>query len=169
MLRCCVTVRSDHNVEENDMSEVDPQAFVSRFTRVWASPEPDAFADLWADGGVLLHPTMGTSIPKAAIPDYVRRLKSFVPDIRLEPKRWANSGAILFIEWTITMTPPGEDEQISWDGVDRFTLKGDRAVEGIAYFDTSPMWARMGASPEEGDLLDAAARRREAEQTVAKS
>jgi hypothetical protein len=146
------------------MSHTDPQGFVDKFTRVWASPEPDSFAGLWAEGGVLLHPTMGTSIPKEEIPDYVRRLKSFVPDIKLEPKRWASSGNHLFIEWTITMTPPGEDKPISWDGVDRFTLKGDRAVEGIAYFDTSPMWARMGARPGEGDLLDAAARRREREQ-----
>jgi SnoaL-like protein len=149
------------------MTQADPLGFVETFTQVWASPEPEAFAELWAEGGILLHPTMGTSIAKEEIPDYVRRLKSFVPDISLEPKRWASSGNDLFIEWTISMTPPGEDEPISWDGVDRFTLKGDRAVEGIAYFDTSPMWGRMGASPEEGDLLDAAATRREAEGTRA--
>jgi hypothetical protein len=102
------------------MSEADPQGFVDRFTRVWASPQPDSFA-----------------------------------------------GDHLFIEWTITMTPPGEDEPITWEGVDRFTLKGDRAVEGIAYFDTSPMWTRIGASPDEGDLLDAAARRRQRQRAPA--
>jgi hypothetical protein len=149
------------------MSQPDPEGFVEKFTRVWASPEPDTFADLWADGGVLLHPTMGASIPKEEIPDYVRRLKSFVPDITLKPNRWASQGNDLFIEWTITVTPPGESEQASWDGIDRFTLDGDRATEGIAYFDTSPMWARLGASPEEGDLLDAAARRRELQEAPA--
>src|SRR5947209_13357073 len=132
------------------MTRADPQAFVDRFTRVWASPEPETFADLWADGGVLLHPTMGEAIPREQIPDYVRRLKSFVPDISLAPIRWAAQGDDVFIEWTITMTPPGDDEQVSWNGVDRFTLRGDRAIEGIAYFDTSPMWARMGAAPAEG-------------------
>jgi SnoaL-like domain len=149
------------------MSQADPQGFVEKFTRVWSSPEPDSFAELWADGGVLLHPTMGASIPKEEIPDYVMRLKAFVPDIKLDPIRWASAGDQLFIEWTISMTPPGEDEQISWSGVDRFTLRGDRAIEGIAYFDTSPMWARLGASPEEGDLLDAAARRRQVDQAPA--
>lgn len=148
------------------MRQADPESFVSRFTRVWASPEPEAFAELWADDGVLLHPTMGHSIPKAEIPDYVRRLKSFVPDISLKPTRWACSGKELFIEWTISMTPPGSDELVSWDGVDRFTLDGDRAREGIAYFDTSPIWARMGATPDEGDLLDAAARRQTEASTV---
>ena len=149
------------------MSQPDPQGFLEKFTAVWADPEPEAFADLWAPDGVLLHPTMGTSIPQAEIPGYVRRLKSFVPDISLRPNRWAAAGADLFVEWTITMTPPGEDEPVSWDGVDRFTLDGDRAVEGIAYFDTSPMWARMGASPEEGDLLNAAGRRREQQEAPA--
>jgi hypothetical protein len=149
--------------EEELMSQPDPEGFLEKFTRVWASPEPDTFADLWADGGVLLHPTMGTSLPKDEIPGYVRRLKSLVPDITLRPNRWGTSGNDLFIEWTITMTPPGEDEQVSWDGVDRFTMDGDRATEGVAYFDTSPMWARMGASPEGGDLLDAAAASRREE------
>jgi hypothetical protein len=158
--------RPNLDVEEL-MSQPDPEGFLEKFTRVWASPEPDAFADLWADGGVLLHPTMGTSLPRDEIPAYVRRVTSLVPDITLRPNRWASSGNDLFIEWTITMTPPGEDEQVSWDGVDRFTLEGDRATEGVAYFDTSPMWARMGASPAGGDLLDAAARRREEYETAA--
>jgi hypothetical protein len=149
------------------MAAPDPKGFLGKFTRVWASPEPATFADMWADGGVLRHPTMGTSIPKDQIPDYVRRLQSVLPDITLKPKRWASSGSDLFIEWTITMTPPGEPEPVSWDGVDRFTLDGDRATEGIAYFDTSPIWARMGARPGEGDLLDAAGRRREQQEAPA--
>jgi hypothetical protein len=149
------------------MAQPDPKAFLEKFTRVWESPEPDAFADLWADGGVLLHPTMGTAIPKAEIPDYVRRLKALVPDVALKPKRAASEGNDLFIEWTITMTPPGAEERVSWDGVDRFSLEGDRAIQGIAYFDTSQIWARMGASPNEGDLLEAAASRRERQQATA--
>jgi hypothetical protein len=33
--------------------------------------------------------------------------------------------------------------QLSRDGIDHFTLRGDRAVEGIAYFDTLPLWTRL--------------------------
>jgi hypothetical protein len=144
------------------MTAANPKSFIDRFTRVWANPQPEAFADLWAEGGVLLHPTMERTIPKDEIPDYVRRLKSIVPDITLRPKRWAASGDDLFIEWTLTMTPPDGTEQVSWDGVDRFTLRGDRAVEGIAYFDTAPIWARLDPSAERGELLEAAATRRTA-------
>lgn len=144
------------------MAEPDPQGFVEKFTRVWADPQPKEFADLWADGGKLLHPTMGESIDKSEIPGYVTRLKSVAPDITLTPKRWAAHGSDLFIEWSITTTAPDAEEQVSWDGVDCFTLDGDRATEGIAYFDTSPIWARMDPSLErEGDILEAAAKRAE--------
>jgi hypothetical protein len=30
------------------MSQPDPKGFIEKFTRVWATPEPDTFADLWA-------------------------------------------------------------------------------------------------------------------------
>ena len=144
------------------MSKPDPESFVDTFTRVWANPEPDRFAELWAEGGVLLHPTMEASIPKEEIPAYLRRVQSLAPDIALRPKRWAASGKDLFIEWTITMTPPGQDDPVSWDGVDRFTLQGDRAIEGIAYFDTSQIWARLNPGVERSaDLLDAAEQSRE--------
>ena len=137
------------------MSTPDPESFVKRFTRVWSDPDPDDFAELWADGGVLLHPTMARAIPKSEIAGYVRRLKAVAPDIRLEPKSWAAHGDQVFIEWTITATARGQ-EKTSWDGVDRFTLKGNRAIEGIAYFDTAPLWARIDPSMDRGDLLDAA-------------
>ena len=144
------------------MGAPDPERFVEKFTRFWSNPQPGEFADLWADRGTLLHPTMDKSIDKSEIPDYVARIKSLAPDITLAPKRWASSGNELFIEWTITVTPPDAGEQMSWDGVDRFTLDGDRAIEGIAYFDTAPIWARMDPTlKREGDIVEAAASERE--------
>jgi SnoaL-like domain len=137
------------------MSNPDPESFVARFTRVWSEPEPDDFADLWAEGGVLLHPTMARAIPKNEIPEYLRRLKVVAPDIRLEPRSWAAQGDQVFIEWKITATRRG-GETTSWNGVDRFTLQGDRAIEGIAYFDTAPLWARIDPTMDRGDLLNAA-------------
>jgi SnoaL-like domain len=143
-------------LKESAVAGPDPETFVRRFTRVWSDPEPDDFADLWADGGVLLHPTMARAIPKAEIPGYLRRLKAVAPDIRLQPNAWAAHGDQVFIEWTITATRRG-GETAEWSGVDRFTLRGDRAIEGIAYFDTAPLWARIDPSLDRGDLLDAAA------------
>ncbi len=135
----------------------DAQKFVERFTRVWSAPQPEEFAALWAEDGTLLHPGMSQPIGKQEIVDYVRRIKAVAPDIRLTPRRWASVDEHVFIEWTITASLAGE--QLSWDGVDRFTLRGDRAVEGIAWFDTLPLWARLDPAMERGSALEEAASR----------
>lgn len=122
----------------------DAERFVETFSRVWASPEPDEFQALWAEEGTLLHPGMEAPIAHHEIPDYVRRIKSASPDISLAVDRWAARDDFVLIEWTITASLRGEP--VSWSGVDRFTLKGDRAIEGIAYFDSLPLWARVDPS-----------------------
>jgi hypothetical protein len=43
-------------------------------------------------------------------------------------------------------------------GVDRFSLKGDRATYGIAYFDTLQLWARVDPDMDRGSPLEQAAR-----------
>jgi uncharacterized protein (TIGR02246 family) len=139
----------------------DVRQFVERFTRIWGAPQPEEFADLWAEDGTLLHPGMRQPIDRHQIVEYVRRLKTLTPDIRLIPRRWASVDQHVFIEWTITASVAGE--QVSWDGVDRFTLRGDRAVEGIAYFDTLPLWSRLDPTMQRGSTLEEAAARAAAE------
>lgn len=106
----------------------DSEKFVERFTRVWSSPQPEEFADLWTQDGTLLHPGMSEPIGRLEIVDYLRRITALTPDIRLRPLRWASVDKYVFIEWTISATFAGE--QLSWNGVDRFTLRGDRASDG---------------------------------------
>ena len=132
----------------------DAAKFVERFTEVWRSPKPEAFADLWTEDGRLLHPDMTEPIGRSEIVDYVRRFTSVAPDISLRPIRWAARDDYVLIEWTITATFNGEP--ISWYGVDRFTLRGDRATEGIAYFDSLPLWARVDPSMSRSGGLDRA-------------
>jgi hypothetical protein len=119
----------------------DAERFVQRFTLLWAAPEPEAYAFLWHDDGTLLHPGMEKPIGAEEIPGYVSRLLTLLPDITLKPKCWAAHGDTVLIEWTITAT--FGDRTVSWDGADRFTLRGDRAVEGVAYFDTLPLWRNV--------------------------
>jgi hypothetical protein len=134
----------------------DAEKFVERFSAVWADPEPDQFASLWAPEGRLLHPGMDSSIGQDEIPDYMRRLKTIAPDISLRVERWAAKDDFVLIEWTLSASLA--DEKVEWTGVDRFTLRGDRAVEGVAWFDTMPLWRRI--APEtapQGTLEEAAA------------
>jgi uncharacterized protein (TIGR02246 family) len=134
----------------------DAEKFVERFSEVWAAPEPDRFADLWAPDGQLLHPGMDASIGRDEIPRYMARLKAIAPDIALRVTRWAAKDDFVLIEWILGASLG--DERLEWSGVDRFTLRGDHAVEGIAWFDTMPLWRRLDPerSPQ-GTLEDAAA------------
>ena len=122
----------------------DAEHFVERFTELWAAPQPEAYASLWHDDGTLLHPGMEVPIAADEIPGYVQRLLDILPDITLAPTRWASRDDTVLIEWTITAT--FRDQRVSWDGADRFTLRGDRAVEGVAYFDTLPIWQNVNPS-----------------------
>jgi ketosteroid isomerase-like protein len=121
--------------------KTDAEQFVARFAELWAAPEPEAYASLWHEDGTLLHPGMEAPIPAAEIPGYVQRLLAALPDITLAPMRWAARGDTVLIEWTITASFRGE--RVSWNGTDRFTLRDDRAVEGVAYFDTLPIWRKV--------------------------
>lgn len=120
------------------------EAFVERFAEIWADPDPERYQELWTEDGNLLHPGMREPLPAARIADYVRSLQKMAPDIRLGVDRWAARADDVLIEWTIRATVG--DEEVSWSGVDRFTLSDDRAVEGIAYFDTLPLWAKIDPS-----------------------
>lgn len=134
------------------MAVTDVERFMENFERVWAAPQPEEFAALWHDDGVLLHPTMDRVIRKDEIPEYIRAIKGIVPDISLKVENWAARGDVVLVEWVISAT--FGDETITWRGADRFTLRGDRAVEGIAYFDTLPLWTVIDPSMKRGHLLD---------------
>jgi len=132
------------------------ETFVERFTEVWRSPQPQQFADLWHEDGTLLHPGMSQPIGgRQKIMRHVGKITQVAPDISLRPLRWAARGDDVFIEWRITATLAGEP--VSWDGVDRFTLRDDRAVNGIAYFDMVPLWSRIDPAMARSTTLEEAA------------
>jgi len=126
--------------------------FVARFTEMWRAPEPASFSALFHPEGRLLHPTMEHSIARDEVPAYVAAIKERLPDISLEVLNWAADGDVVLIEWTITGTYG--DEAVSWSGADRFTLRDGLAMEGIAYFDTAPLWARLDPASPRGDLVE---------------
>jgi hypothetical protein len=118
----------------------DANGFVEKLQRLWRDPQPETFADLFAPDGTLFHPTMERAIARSEVPDYVQRLKS-VADLSLRVRSWAASRDVVLIEWTLRGTLDGE--RIELEGADRFTLRGDRAIEGVASFDASALWARL--------------------------
>ena len=131
------------------------ERFIQAFTERWRQPDPDRLAELWHPEGKLLHPGMGKPICRDQLPGYLARVLSVFPDVRLEPTAWASKGDTVFVEWTMTATFRGQ--QIQWSGADRFTLRGDLAIEGVAYFDSLPLWILIDPSMKRGGFLAAAA------------
>ena len=133
----------------------DAARFVERFGDIWQEPQPERYRDLWTEDGLLLHPGMDEPLPWQGIADYVRAILEIAPDLRLRVDRWASGDDFVLIEWTITAT--FRDQPLEWSGVDRFSLRGDRATYGIAYFDTLPLWARVDPDMDRGSPLEQAA------------
>jgi hypothetical protein len=132
------------------MATVDAAGFVERFARMWSAPDPERFGELWDAEGTLHHPSMAEPIPQPMIPDYLRRIQAMLPDISLRVLNWAAGEDFVLIEWEITATFQGEP--MSWRGADRFTLRGDRAIEGVANFDTHPLWIAIDPQLDRGPL-----------------
>ncbi len=132
------------------------EQFAEKFAERWRERDPDRFVDLFHEDGTLLHPGMGRPIGRDQVPGYMRRVFSIVPDGRLDPKAWAANDDTVFIAWSMSASFRGQQEQR--EGADRFTLKGDRAIYGVAYFATLPLWAAIDPSMKRGDMLPAAAR-----------
>lgn len=125
--------------------EADAGAFVARFADAWSDPDPAVFRTFWHDDGRLLHPTMNEPIMADAIPPHIRGVITAIPDVSLRVVRWASRDEHLFIEWELVGTLGGE--RIVVPGVDRFTLRGARAIEAVAYFD-SGAWSGGPRSAE---------------------
>ncbi len=103
----------------------NPEQFVKLFAEGWARGEPTLLKILHPEGQ-MRHPGMARPVAYADAPDYVRRIKSSLPDVRLEVRDWAARGNTVFIEWTMTATVRGTP--VTWDGADRIILRDGLAI-----------------------------------------
>jgi ketosteroid isomerase-like protein len=81
-----------------------------------------------------LYPPMKAPANAEGVIQWFRETSARLPDLRLEVVRWAPCGDHVLIEWSATASIGGKP--FTWQGVDRFTLKGDRCIEGRVYYDT---------------------------------
>lgn len=129
------------------------ESFVEAFEEAWRDPKT-RFVELFHPEGTLLQQGMEKPIPRDEIPDHITRVLALLPDMRVEPKHWAESGDIVLIEWSASGTFAGQ--AVTWGGASRFTLRDGLVLEEIAYFDTLPLRALMDPSLSRRDLLQAA-------------
>jgi ketosteroid isomerase-like protein len=127
----------------------DAQAFVDDWHRVWRDRGGHAYAELLHEDCVL-YPPMG-AVTREQLPQFVDSLLAIWPDHRIEATRWAatSDGGLIHVlmEWVATGTLPGGPIELR--GVDRYTLRGGKAVEGVSYFDPRPLLERQQAPTDQ--------------------
>jgi steroid delta-isomerase-like uncharacterized protein len=112
-------------------------AFVDGFAEAWGRSDVESLLALLADDIVLIQPLMAPVEGKAAARESFARLFRLFPDLHADVHRWAASGDLVFIEFTLEGTFGGR--KVSWPAVDRFFLQDGLAKERISYFDPGPL------------------------------
>lgn len=108
--------------------------YVARFAEHWARLNPDALDAMMHEDTQNLIPPMKAPANRAGVVEHFRQLLRAMPDIRLEPVRWASAGDAVFIEWVGQATVGGR--MLHWRGVDRVRLREGRTYEAEAFWDT---------------------------------
>lgn len=119
--------------------------FVSRFAERWSAPDAERFRDLLHPQTRNLYPGMTEPQGPDGIVDWLQSGIETFPGLQLKVTRWATDGEAVLIEFEASATVAGRP--LSWQGADRFTLEGDRCVEGRSYFDTRPLVDALEATP----------------------
>ena len=111
--------------------EEDVQRFLEAWTKSWTSAASEQRL-LHRNGGIL-YP--GESEPYS--PDEQGRrtdqLRLIAPDLDMRLLSWAERDDVLLAEWELSCTLAGR--ALKFVGVNRFNLKGDRALAGRAFID----------------------------------
>jgi ketosteroid isomerase-like protein len=115
----------------------EARRFVERWAAIWRAHDGERWPELLHEDGVLRNPLGQWT--RSDLPAYMAALVSSIGDHRLEPLRWAATEDGVLIEWVMTGDAQGTPFEIY--GVDRFSLRDGRVVEGVAYFDPRPLLA----------------------------
>ena len=118
-------------------------AVVDRFAAVWAKPDLEGFRSLMHEDTRNLIPPMTEPANREGVVAHFAQTLAQLPDLRVAVIRWAPTGESVLIEWRATATVM--NQPVSWTGVDRFALRGDRMYEARVYWDTRQVAQMIGA------------------------
>ena len=116
---------------------------VARFAERWDKPDADSLRELMHPDTRNLIPPMAEPGDREAVVEHFRGVLKRLPDLRVEVVRWAPTGDAVLVEWTASATVA--DRPLSWTGVDRFNVRGDRMYEARVYWDTRGLAERIAA------------------------
>jgi len=119
----------------------DAERFMQHYMEVWPSFDADRLEEAIDPEATIHHSGMMSPIRGAEEPEYVRAIKALMPDIELEVANWAAGGDVVFIEYEMRGTLAGQP--LSWTGIGRFKLRGDRAIDAIGRWDNLDLLAQI--------------------------
>nr|WKF59992.1 hypothetical protein HUO10_004503 [Paraburkholderia busanensis] len=107
---------------------------VQRFAEEWQNPVADNLRSLMHSDTRNLIPPMTEPADREGVVEHFRQVLMQLPDLKVDVLQWAPTGDAVMIEWQASATVAGQP--LSWRGVDRFNLRGDRMYQGQVYWDT---------------------------------
>lgn len=132
------------------------ERFMQHYMEVWPSFDADRL-DLAIDPEATIHHSgMPTPIRGTDEPDYVRAIKALMPDIRLEVLNQAANGDVVFVEYEMSGTLAGRP--LTWTGIGRFKLRGERAIDAIGRWDNLELLSRIDPTVSATAFAETAAR-----------
>jgi hypothetical protein len=132
------------------------ERFMQRYLEVWPSFDADRLDEAIDPEAAIHHSGMASPIRGSEEPDYVRAITALMPDISLEVANWAANGDVVFIEYEMSGTLAGRS--LSWTGIGRFKLRGERAIDAIGRWDNLELLAQIDPSVSATAFAEAAAR-----------
>jgi hypothetical protein len=127
------------------------QAWVEMFAEGWRAPvDADSFADhfiAWLHPEIrLLQPQMPVLVGYEAFREgFVRPMFETFPGLHGEVAGWGARGDVVYIEVMLRGTFGGRP--IEFTSCDRVTLRGEKAIERLAYSDPTPVLQAGLANP----------------------
>lgn len=132
------------------------ERFIEHYMEVWPSFDADRLDVAIDPEATVHHPGMEGPIRGTDEPDYLRAIKTLMPDISLKVVNWAASDDVVFVEYEISGTLAGQS--LNWTGIGRFKLRGDRAIDAIGRWDNLELLAQIDPTVRASAFAEAAAK-----------
>jgi hypothetical protein len=121
--------------------------FIARYVAARAAPTPGALQALWSPTGSLHYPFTDRPIRGEEITALVELTARASPDLEWSMIGWTHRDDVVVLEWRCSNRYG--PRVVTWDGVDKFTLRDGLIVEEVFYTDTAPLHAmKLGLTLE---------------------
>lgn len=138
-----MSIAKETYVVPNDQQLRDAYALVDRFASIWSQPDLNGLRSLMHEDTRNLIPPMTEPADRDGVLAQFGATLQQLPDLTISVTRWAPTGDAVMIEWRAHATVAGR--AISWEGVDRFNIRGDRMYAAQVYWDTRQLAERFAA------------------------